>query len=411
MGLTLYQAAVQSQNPLTAGMFLAIATSDEFISQVPMARKAGESFSYTREKSLPDVEFVAPDHSSLTESSGEDERVTVPLRLLVSDVDTYIFAEEQQSERVSQRGNQLTKKLKAAGRKIADKAINGKFNTSVTITPTIAGVASPVAGPLQDSDRHGPGDIKFVQATPSLAYRAPGDRTFGTAVNVGSNGTYTLKSSNPNRFIKVTVTSASLPGANTESNVYFASTSNEPDGLLQLVPDARIRSSTGADGDPISFAILDAMLDEVKTGDRLFFVMNSAIRRKYFELLRAMGGAAPEHTRLAGISGPVPLYRDVPILRTDTLLSNESKGAKTDLSSILLVSLSTAEEGFFAGCGGQGASTANLTPAQVRIMGLRVRSVGELQTKEAMRDRVSWYGAFGLGSELAVYRAKEIQTT
>ena len=124
MPFTLYDAAKQSQNELTAGVLKAIATSDEMISQLPMVRKSGESFMYNREKALPQAEFVSPTHTSLTESSATFDRVIVPLRLIVTDVDTYIFAEQQQSDLVAQRGLQLQQKLKAVGRTIADKAIN-----------------------------------------------------------------------------------------------------------------------------------------------------------------------------------------------------------------------------------------------------------------------------------------------
>ena len=53
---------------------------------------------------------------------------------------------------------------------------------------------------------------------------------------------------------------------------------------------------------------------------------------------------------------------------------------------------------------------AELTPSAVRIMGVRVRNIGELEAKEAMRQRVSWYGAFGLRSDLAAARASELIT-
>src|SRR4029077_13763452 len=98
MGLTLFEAAKLSQNPLAAGFFLAISTADEFTSQLMMERRRGESFIYNREKALPAVEWVSPSHTSLTESSPTWDRVTVPLRMLVSDVDTYNFAEEQQED-------------------------------------------------------------------------------------------------------------------------------------------------------------------------------------------------------------------------------------------------------------------------------------------------------------------------
>ncbi len=410
MALTLFEAAKMSRNPLTAGMMLAIATSDEFTSQIPMVRKSGESFAYNREKTLPSAEFVAPDHSSIAESGATPERVTVPMRLLVSDVDTYIFTDEQQSELTSQSATQLTQKLKAAGRTIAAKFINGKYNSSVTITEAIAGITAAGAGPHQDSTRHGPGTLQMngTAGPKTASYRAPGDRTFGTAVDISVNGTYTLRSDNPNRYILITVVSASLGATLVESSVYFGSTTHEPDGLYQLMESSQVVASAGANGDALGFATLDRLIDLVKFNENLRFVSNSAILRKYFELQRTLGGTTPEHVKLPGINGPTPTYRGIPWLKTDNIPSNEVKGGGTTLSSLFLVSMS-AETGFWGGVGG-GASDVNLTPMRTRIMGLKVRQIGELETKEATRQRVSWYGAPALGSALAAARASELVT-
>lgn len=412
MSLTLFEAAKQSQNELTAGVLLAIATSDEFISQLPMVSKRGESLMYDREKALPSAEFVSPTHTSLTESSATFDQVIAPLRLLVSDVDTYIFADQQQSDRLQQRGLQLTQKLKAVGRTIADKAINGAYATSTTLQPTMAGVTSPAAGPHQDSDRHGPGELFYDQSAETMQYRAPGDRALGPAVSTaGDPGAITLVSDNPSKTISITVTTtASLPGADQTSSVLIASTSHEPEGLLRLVSSGQTISSSGANGDALSYAVMDQLLDSVKTRNNLAFVCSGALRRKYYELVRGLGGTDPSHIVLPGMTGQVPTYRGVPILRNDNIANTESKGTSSTLSSMMLVDLAPGE-GFYAGVGGQGpGEVANLTPMQTRIMGIQVRDIGELEAKEAMRARVSWYGAFALGSDLAAARASELET-
>lgn len=411
MALTLLEAAKQSQNELTAGVLLAIATSDEMISQLPMVRKGGESFMYNREKTLPTAGFVSPTHTSVGESSADSDRVTVPLRLLVDDVDTYIFAQQQQSDLMQQRGAQVSQKLKATGRTIADKMINGAFASGATQVDSISGVTIVSVGPNQDSDRHGPGELFYDQSEDELFYRAPGDRAYGTAMDVSSDVTaQPIVSDNPNRYLIVTVVNGSLPGADADTAVTISTSTNEPDGLKKLVTTGQTISSTGADGDALTFGRLDNLIDIVKVEENRFLVMNSAVRRQYLALMRSLGGTEPGHVSLPGINGPVPTYRGIPILRNDNIASDESKGANTDLSSVYCVSMSY-NGGFYAGVGGEGAQTANLTPMQTRIMGVQVRDIGELEDKEAVRTRVSWYGAFALGSELAVARASEIQTS
>ena len=57
-----------------------------------------------------------------------------------------------------------------------------------------------------------------------------------------------------------------------------------------------------------------------------------------------------------------------------------------------------------------GSQMADISPMAARVMGVQLRDVGELESKEAMRTRLSWYGASALGSELAVARASELKT-
>lgn len=411
MALSLYEAAKLSRNPLARGVMLAIATSDELISQLPMMGVPGESFVYNREKALPTAEFVAPDHGSLTESSATFDRVIVPMRLLVTDLDVYDFAEEQMADTNGQRATQLAQKLKAVGRKIADKSITGAYMTSATISEatTSPGLAidAVTASFGQDSDRHGPGSIKYTHAGTFWQYRAPGDRTHGAQVACAADGSFTLYSDNPSRYVVLTL-DVSDATADGEVHIRFSSTTNEPDGLQRL--GSQLISSTGANGDALSFDVLDQLIDEkVKVRERLVFLMNSKLKRKFYGLARALGGAGIETVNLPGVTAPVPAYRGIPILQNDWITSAEAKGAATTLSSVYLTSL--GEEGFHARVGmGGGSMNVDADPRSARIMGIKIRDVGDLEGKEAKRTRVSWYGAFALGSDLAMARASQIIT-
>jgi len=412
MALTLLDMAKASRNPLAAGISKAIATSDDLISQIPFSSTLGDSISYDREKALPTVEFVSPTHTSITESSPTYDKVTVPLRLIVSDVDVYEFAQRQQNEINDPTSLAIASKLKALGRTLGQKIVTGGYATSGTMGTAIAGLVlastSPI-GPNQDSTRMGPGSLKYVHSGTLASYRAPGDRDYGTAVNVGASSTYTLTSDNPNKWIRVTSTSGSL-AANGTSEITISSTTEEFDGISSLIPTshAQVISSTGASGDALGFTALDRAIDEfVKVRENLFWIGNSKMKSAFMGLQRSLGGTTPEHVQLPGLNRPVPAYRGIPFLQNDWIPSTETKTVST-LTSLYLVSLS--EEGLSMVVGNDPGATLDTDPREARVMGVRVRDIGELEQKEARRTRVSMYVTTRLKSELAVCRIRELTT-
>lgn len=422
MALNLYEAARISRNPFSKGVLLGVASTNEVMTMFPWVPKSGGAFMYTREGTLADVEFVSPTHTSLTESSTTFDRVTVPMRLIDSDVDVYNYTANQNDPNGDPKALQLEKKLKSLGRKLQSKMITGGWGTGFTVSgPAVspgAAVSAVTQGPHLDTGLFGPGALKYTHSTQTWQFRAPGDRTFGAGVNATTNGAYTLVSDNPSKYIVVTLTVASAT-ADGECAINFTSSTNEPDGLLKLIPPSQTIAAVGTDGDALSFDILDQLiLEKVKVTDNLAFIMNSALKRKFLSLARAAGGTRPDLLAIPvlGMDGQaaqkmVPHYNGIPILQVDDIPSNEAKGASNNLSSLFLVSLS-AEEGFWGGVeqGGQ-VLESDLTPYQTRIMGVKVYDVGQLENKGASRTRIEWFGAFALGSTLAAARAAGIKTT
>lgn len=414
MALTMLEAAKMSRDPLMAGIFLAVATSDELLPMLSFEAHPGTSLSFVREGTLSAPTWKGRAHTSITEGTATEDRVNVPFRTLLGDADVYLFAEDQQSDGGSQVATQVGQKLKAVGREIADTAISGAYVTSATIanatvSPGLA-IDAVVAGPNQDSERWGQGDIKYTHATTTWQYRAPGDREYGAGVVAAADGSFTLTSDNPNKWITVTL-DVSDATANGETNISFASTTEEPDGLLKQMGTSQTIASTGAAGDALSFDKMDQLIDLVKTGgENRVFLGPDSLRRKFNGLMRATGAASPESMILPGFTSKrVPMYQGIPFLRNDWIPKTESKGGATTLSSLLLVDL--GPEGFrgIAGGNGEGAFAAG-TPIGKRIMGLRVRSLGELEDKEAVRTRCSFWGGFALRSLHGAARAKELVT-
>ncbi len=412
MAQTIFDAMKLSQAPYSVAVLKAIATSDEVFSLIPMVAKGGESFVYTREKSLGSFDFVADNHTVVPESTGADENVTVPKREAVQDFYVRNMAQENMSGLVNQMDMQTLKKFKVAGRKIAQKLITGNHTTGFSMNAFQSGAyIDAITGYSAhlDTDRYGPGSIRYTHSGTLVQFRAPGDKGFGTAVAAASDGDYTLYSDNPSKWITVTL-DVSDATADAERSLYFTSSTNEFDGLLKLMSPGQIRSASGTDGDQPTIGILDELLDAVKVKENLAFFMNASIRRKYESLFRAAGWGVPT-VGLPNSNVQVPNYKGVPILTNDWIPSTETKGSASNLSSILLASLS-AEEGFFLGALGGERFEVQADPRNASVLGFRIYELGQIQGGPSARGRrLAWFGAAALGSDLAAARAKQIITT
>jgi hypothetical protein len=412
MTLALMEAAKLSRDPLTRGVLSAIATSDEMVSQIPFEPMAGKATSYNREKALPTVEFVEND-DTITASTATFDTVTVPLRSIVSDFDLDEFDLEQQSDENDQMAVQLEKKLKALGRTIGTKMITGGYVTSTTVLPAFGGVTVTTVGPNQDTSRMGPASLQTDGATDNLSYRGPGDVAYGAVVNITGDGVYTLYSSNPNKFVVLTIVALSLPATATQSQLTYVSTTKEWDGLLKLIPTthAQALGNTVTDGSALTFALMDmAIASKIKTKDNLFWIGNAQMKTALLGLLRGLGGTTPEMVQLPGMSRPVPAYQGIPFLQNDNIPNTESKGGSSTLTSLFLAEM--GGDGLSMYCGQRGGGVILPThPNPARVMGVKVAPVGTVQNKDAVRTRVSFRGALKLGSELSICRIINLLST
>lgn len=406
MPQTIYDAMKASQNPLAVSLFKAVATTDNLFSLLPFVTKIGEGFSYTREVSVPTPAFVADGHTTVAEGTSVQEQITVPKREMVHDVYLRNFASQNlggDNER-----NQMTGAYKGAGRVLSQKVITGAFVTGFAMSDNFQNgpyIDAVTAGAFTDSSRHGPGSIKYVHSGTLVSYRAPGDRDYGTAVTVADDGTFTLTSDNPSKWITVDI-DASDANANAVREITFTSSSNEFDGLAKLMSSSQVRSSTGTNGDEPTFDILEELIDLVKVQENMAFVMHSKIRRKYSALYRSLGGA--EMTKLPN-DVQVLSFSGVPMLTNDWIPINESKGSGSTLSSIYLASL-VAEGGLWMGANGDSESL-NLDPRVATVLGFREYDLGQIQGgPSASGKRINWFGGLALGSDLAAARSKEIVT-
>lgn len=410
--LTLPEALKRTGNALMQGIAKSIVTTDALGARIPMIPTNSLFAESLREGDEPSADFIDDDGTTNDATIGTDDRIGVPLRRIVGNIDVDALADDLTAGAPGgQTAAQLGKKVKATWRKITDKLINGANVTSHTFgAPSSAAPAAAISaisyGPWLDSKRKGPGSIKYTHTGQYWQFRAPGDVDYGPQVAITSDGSATLRSWNASYFIVVTVTTASA-SANGESLIYFNSTSKEFDGLIKLCDKSMLIDPTGADGDAFSFALLDQMLRTEKTNMNRAFVMSAAMADQYRAAWRALGAAAP--TDVVEGFGPVETYRKVPILEDD-FIGVETVGATTTCQSIYLASLDETQ-GLALACANAGAQSLDTMASPLRgpVMGWRIKSVGELEGKDHRRTRVTWYGAPVLRSKLSLVRRRGVK--
>lgn len=409
--MTIYDAQKFSRDYYGTAFLRSIATSDELFARLPFVPKGGGGFTYEREVSTGAFNFIAPG-GSVANSVGTSERVSVPLREATEDFWIPNFTvRNQNNEGVDPRDRATMQKVKAAGRSIANKTINGVGVDTITMDDawdTGPLIDALVAASPYVTDRGTSGDIRYTNTGTTLAFRAPGDRDFGAEVSIaGGDGNYTLYSSSPSKWITVTVDVTDATADGTRRAV-FSTSGNDFPGLVNQVSAGQRRSSTGANGDALSFSILDELIDAVKEQDNLALIMHSKLRRKYQALVRGLGGVT--ETIVLNDTLSVPGYMGIPILKNDWIPVNGAKGGSSTLSTVFLVNLNP-ENGFYMGTASN-STTLNVEgdPRDAMVMGFTIEELGQNQATSTVGRRLMWFGSTALGSDLSAASAIEIET-
>jgi hypothetical protein len=170
-------------------------------------------------------------------------------------------------------------------------------------------------------------------------------------------------------------------------------------GILALVAASQTVAAAGANGDALSFAAMDEMMDLVVDKDGVvdYFVMHARTIRSFRELLRSLGGASIGDVVELPSGETVPAYSGIPLFRNDYIPIDQTTGATTTTTT------------FFAGTMDDGSrqhGLAGLTAANAA--GIGVVDVGESETKDERIWRVKWYSGLALFSELGLSAASGI---
>lgn len=171
------------------------------------------------------------------------------------------------------------------------------------------------------------------------------------------------------------------------------------EGVLSLVSNSQLLD-TGTDGANFSFEILDELIDRVKDKDGAcdFIMLPARTLRRYYALLRSLGGASIGDVVTLPSGRQIPGYRNIPLFRNDWIPTNQTRGTSTNTTSII------------AGTFDDGSGTHGLVGlTAVGSAGVRVNEIGESENRDETITRVKMYCGMALFSELGLAVAPGIK--
>ena len=144
--------------------------------------------------------------------------------------------------------------------------------------------------------------------------------------------------------------------------------------------------SMGTNGATLSLAKLDELIDAVKTKN-IALVMSRRSRRTLQGLVRTSGAIL--ESRAGAFLEWVQLYNGVPLFVNDYISDAKTVGTSSDCSTIYCLSMGEPDQGVV------GLTTEDM---------IQVDRIGELESKDATRNRVKWYSAIAVLSTLSLAR-------
>lgn len=201
----------------------------------------------------------------------------------------------------------------------------------------------------------------------------------------------------PNNQKAIQVASKAKGLARQYQDLFINGNSSNPkqfDGLLQLVPAGQTKNYTSQ---LMTLDMLDELISGVKSKDGQvdYFMMPDNGIRKYYNLLRALGGAAIGETVTLPGGGVVPAYRGIPIFRNDWIAVT---GSPTKVGDI------------YCGVWDDGSRQIGLAGmTSVNNSGIFVTEIGEAEDTNNTITRLRFYAGLALFSQLGIMRGQNVR--
>ena len=310
--------------------------------------------------------------------------------------------------------------LKDLARGIWDTAINGVYIDTAKIvagggltSANILATGTVIApGPYNDPQR-GQGALDFSNVRKALRFKSPGDNDFGDWVPFNPGDRVTLRSQHIAGYITLT-TAASYPSSDANCLIEFSSSTQQPDGLVNLVDPSQIMSN--ATPTAINFSFLDQLITKLNPAYRdnpmTCYVMHSREINALKDRARQFGGAKledkpfgdemrdlPEFMGMA--PKMVPHYSGHPILVNDRIPDTILAGRAVHPIYLVCLDPEVMEDAETESGGFYGITRGTPDGAVMQGtsgMGFQIKDIGTLQNETSDAMRITWEGAWCLGS-------------
>ena len=143
--------------------------------------------------------------------------------------------------------------------------------------------------------------------------------------------------------------------------------------------------SAGVNGNTLTLALIDQLVDAVKPGMPDMLLMSRRSRRQMTQLVRAAGAFLEGNVNSFGMWQE--RYNGIPIGVTDYISETQTQGSSSVATTIYALQFGEGRV-----CGIQGGG------------GMQVDRVGELETKDAIRWRIKWYTSLAMFGTLCAAR-------
>lgn len=151
------------------------------------------------------------------------------------------------------------------------------------------------------------------------------------------------------------------------------------DGIDRLIPSGQTISA-GTNGAQLTLGMLDELVDKVVGGKPDILAMSKRTRRKLKDLRRADNISI--EMGLNEFGQQVEMYDGIPIIVDDFIRTDQTQGTSNSASSVYAIK--------FGGDGVMGLENG----------GIQIVNVGDLETKDATRNRLKWYCGLALFNEI-----------
>lgn len=392
-------ASAAGLSPAEMGAVEALIVSEELLPLLPVDTIAGTTaYGYDRRLSEVTAAWVAAGGAFTSAGGLKTGRVLAETKKIYAQPDINPEDAARLGGAANVHGQLAASAFVAMGRAIANKAINGSSAPtavidaqSILVAATCVTASAP--GGLHDLSQETRGEVKFVTASDSFYYRAPGDVDFGDATVIAASGSGMVFSKNGENWLTLTRGVGAI-AANTTAVVVIANGANEPDGIYRMMAGVtRQWLYGGTNGGALTFDLMDELVDTCKGQGQKVLLTSKRTRRSFRKLLR---DKATSETFMDVGAKKVLSYDGIPLIISDYVPITRTRGSSGAVCSTLFA-LSLGDMQGFRGV----ASTGIVDPA---MQGARAIASGPYgigcyqlpvsQTGDAIVDRAVGYMGF-----------------